>query len=84
MTQFKTFTDEERAALKLHHLNTDQPSMLSDSFVLGMRYAATSSMSVIQALRELHDAVRGWPGPDGPSVAKAQEQAEAILNSKEK
>lgn len=39
MTQFKTFTDAERAGLKLHGLNTDGPSQLSDAFVLGMRYA---------------------------------------------
>ena len=39
MTQFKTFTDAERAALRLHGLDTHQPSQLSDAFVLGMRHA---------------------------------------------
>lgn len=41
MTQFKTFSDFERAALKAHGLDTKRPSQLSDAFVLGMRYAAT-------------------------------------------
>jgi hypothetical protein len=41
MTQFRTFTDAERAALKLHGLDTHRPSQLSDAFVLGMRYATT-------------------------------------------
>ncbi len=40
MTQFKTFTELERGALRLHGLGTKQPSQLSDAFVLGMRYAA--------------------------------------------
>lgn len=40
MTQFRTFTDAERAALKLHGLGTHGPSQLSDAFVLGLRFAA--------------------------------------------
>lgn len=40
MTQFKTFTGTERAALHLHGLDIRRPSQLSDAFVLGMRYAA--------------------------------------------
>lgn len=39
MTIFRTFTDAEREALKLHGLSTEGPSQLSDAFVLGMRYA---------------------------------------------
>lgn len=39
MSQFKTFTELERGALRLHGLDTKQPSQLSDAFVLGMRYA---------------------------------------------
>lgn len=40
MTIFRTFTDTERAALKLHGLDTKGPSQLSDAFVLGMRHVA--------------------------------------------
>jgi hypothetical protein len=39
VTQFRTFTDAERAALKLHGLDIHRPSQLADAFVLGMRYA---------------------------------------------
>lgn len=43
MTIFRTFTDTERAALKLHGLDSERPSQLSDAFVLGMRYKAPQS-----------------------------------------
>lgn len=42
MTIFRSFTDAERAALKLHGLDTHRPSQLSDAFVLGMRYALST------------------------------------------
>ncbi|MFA7291843.1 MAG: hypothetical protein WC023_06300 [Rhodocyclaceae bacterium] len=43
MTAFKTFTEDEKAALKLHGLDTNGPSQLSDCFVHGMRFAALSA-----------------------------------------
>jgi hypothetical protein len=36
----RTFTETERAALRLHGLNPEGPSQLSDAFVLGMRHIA--------------------------------------------
>lgn len=39
MSLHQTFTDAERAALKLHGLLREGPSQLADAFVLGMRYA---------------------------------------------
>ena len=33
-----------------------------------------------EALQKLHDAVRGWPLPGGPSVVQAMEAAEKVLN----
>lgn len=44
MTQFRTVTDAERAALRLHGLDTRRPSQLSDAFVLGMRYAYSAKV----------------------------------------
>jgi len=39
MSLYKTFTEEEKKALRLHHLETDKPSQTADAFVSGMRYA---------------------------------------------
>ena len=38
MSLLKTYTEEEKAALKKHGLPNDQHSMSSDHFVLGMRF----------------------------------------------
>lgn len=38
--------------------------------------------ALLLALRQLHDAVRGWPEPGGPSVVEAQKRAEELLNAK--
>lgn len=43
MTIFKTFTDAEKRALRLHGLDINQPSQLSDAFVHGMRHARPAS-----------------------------------------
>lgn len=49
MSLHRTFTDTERAALRLHGLNPDGPSQLSDAFVLGMRHAGAERREQIKA-----------------------------------
>ena len=62
MSLHRTFTDTERAALRLHGLNPDGPSQLSDAFVLGMRHASQERCDRIgQACAE----VFGWDKPAG-------------------
>lgn len=49
MSLHKTFNDTERAALRLHGLNPEGPSQLSDAFVLGMRYATQQAVEAVKA-----------------------------------
>lgn len=58
MTQFRTFTDAERAALKLHGLDTHRPSQLSDTFVAGLRYARSRPADVPAGAPGATDAER--------------------------
>jgi len=50
MSLHKTFTDIEILGLKLHGLETTEPSQLSDSFILGFRWERVNHNKKIREL----------------------------------
>jgi len=91
MTIFRSFTAEEISALKLHGLDTDGPSQLSDAFVSGLRFKAVPPLAAPvaapaaekvyeQALLAVLEAVRDYLPPDGISVHKAMHRIIGLVD----
>lgn len=74
MTIFRTFTEDECAALRLHRLVASKPSQLSDAFVLGMRYAVEQQSAAAAAV----------PPPALPGVAHVSQACDSssVANQK--
>jgi succinate dehydrogenase/fumarate reductase flavoprotein subunit len=53
MSLHKTYTDTERAALRLHGLNAEGPSQLSDAFVNGLRHARAAFDAVMDQEKDI-------------------------------